>query len=235
MGLPPAPRASSACARRNASTCRRGPWRTGWPPRRPRRRGSRRSRSCRRWGRGARAAPSARPRVRPAGPRCRRSRPASSRGRRPTTRRTSPWPPRGRRAPAGRRGTRSPPVRAACAASTPCAGRAGRQGRRGRPAGRARPRTPAPARRDGRARVQATDEALRPRDSLLLGGLLLGAPLAGAVATLEALDAATGVDQLLTPGEERVALVAELDVEVGLGGARGERVAARAADGRLDV
>ena len=35
-----------------------------------------------------------------------------------------------------------------------------------------------------------------------------------AVALVEPLDAATGVDQLLLAGEERVALVAELDVEL---------------------
>ena len=56
------------------------------------------------------------------------------------------------------------------------------------------------------------------------------ARLALAVAALEALDAATGVHQLLLAGEERVALVAELDVELaGLGGPGGEGVAARAA------
>src|SRR5207237_897305 len=47
------------------------------------------------------------------------------------------------------------------------------------------------------------------------GPLLLLPP--GAVAALEALDAPAGVDQLLLAGEERVALVAELDVEVGHG------------------
>ena len=52
--------------------------------------------------------------------------------------------------------------------------------------------------------------ALRVRASLLGG---LGA-LALAVAALEALDATTAVHQLLLAGEERVALVAELDVEL---------------------
>ena len=37
--------------------------------------------------------------------------------------------------------------------------------------------------------------------------------LALAVALVEALDAATGVDQLLLAGEERVALVAQLDLQ----------------------
>ena len=62
------------------------------------------------------------------------------------------------------------------------------------------------------------------------------AALALAVAALEALDAATGVDQLLLAGEEGVALVAELDVELAaLGRAGGERVAARADDGDVVV
>lgn len=39
--------------------------------------------------------------------------------------------------------------------------------------------------------------------------------LALAVALVEALDAATGVDQLLLAGEERVAFVAELECQVG--------------------
>ncbi len=41
-----------------------------------------------------------------------------------------------------------------------------------------------------------------------------GRPCAGRTGAVEALDAATGVDQLLLAGEERVALVAELDVEL---------------------
>src|SRR3954447_13658491 len=49
--------------------------------------------------------------------------------------------------------------------------------------------------------------AVEPRRSLLGG-------LAVAVALVEALHAATGVDQLLLAGEERVALVAELDVQL---------------------
>src|SRR5690606_34215656 len=50
-----------------------------------------------------------------------------------------------------------------------------------------------------------------------------------AVTLLETLDATTAVDQLLLAGEERVALVAELDVHVARLGAPGlERVAARA-------
>ena len=64
----------------------------------------------------------------------------------------------------------------------------------------------------------------------------LAGALALAVALVEALDAAAGVDQLLLAGEERVALIAELDVQLTrLGGARRERVAARAAHGGLAV
>src|SRR5688500_14685213 len=63
--------------------------------------------------------------------------------------------------------------------------------------------------------------------------VLLALPLA--VATLEALDPATGVDQLLLAGEEGMALVAELDVEIALGRAGGERVAAGATHRRLGV
>src|SRR5215212_2039985 len=61
-------------------------------------------------------------------------------------------------------------------------------------------------------------------------GLLLGLTLPGAVPALEALDPATGVDELLLAGEEGVALVAQLDPQLGLDRAGGERVAAGAAD-----
>ena len=65
-------------------------------------------------------------------------------------------------------------------------------------------------------------------------GLLLG--LARSVALVEALDAATGVDQLLLAGEVRVALVAEFDEKIAtLGAARREGVAARALDVRVCV
>src|SRR5436190_1677756 len=63
-----------------------------------------------------------------------------------------------------------------------------------------------------------------------LGGLLA---LGGAA--LEALDAAAGVHELLAPRVERVAVRADLDVQLGLGRARGELVAARAAHVGLDV
>src|SRR6187397_815926 len=60
--------------------------------------------------------------------------------------------------------------------------------------------------------------------------------LAGAVALVEALDTATGINQLLLAGVEGVALVAKLDVLLArLGGAGGERVAARALDGHFVV
>ena len=54
-------------------------------------------------------------------------------------------------------------------------------------------------------------------------------------AALEALDAPTGVDQLLAAGVERMAGRADLDVDLGLGRARHELVAARAADVSFDV
>src|ERR1700735_4630991 len=63
--------------------------------------------------------------------------------------------------------------------------------------------------------------------------LWLALPLA--VAALEALHPATGVNQLLLAGEEGVALVAQFDVEVGLGGVGDERVPARALDRGVDV
>src|SRR5215218_10438559 len=54
-------------------------------------------------------------------------------------------------------------------------------------------------------------------------------------AALEALDPAAGVDQLLLAGIERMALRADLDVQLGLGRARVELVPARAAHVREDV
>src|SRR5947209_17431126 len=52
---------------------------------------------------------------------------------------------------------------------------------------------------------------------------------------LEALHPATGVDQLLAPGVERMARCADLHVDLGLRRARGELVAARAGDVGFDV
>src|SRR5687768_7727244 len=64
----------------------------------------------------------------------------------------------------------------------------------------------------------------------------VSATLARAVALVEALDAATGVDQLLLAGEVRVALVAELDTQVpGLRALCGEGVATGALDGQVGV
>src|SRR5436305_1659791 len=54
-------------------------------------------------------------------------------------------------------------------------------------------------------------------------------------AALEAIDPPTRVDQLLTPGVERVAVGADLDVDLRLGRARRELVAAGAAHVGLDV
>ena len=65
------------------------------------------------------------------------------------------------------------------------------------------------------------------------GGLLFGLALGGAA--LETVDAATGVDELLATRVERVAVRADLHVDLGLRGARLELVAARAADVRLDI
>jgi len=56
--------------------------------------------------------------------------------------------------------------------------------------------------------------------------LLRGRALALAVTALEALDAATGVNQLLLTGVEGVALGAQFDVHLRLRGAGDERVPA---------
>src|SRR5207245_11665931 len=69
---------------------------------------------------------------------------------------------------------------------------------------------------------------IAPGSSARIGALVRAAPLGGAA--LEPLDAATGVDQLLAAGVERVALGADLHVELGFGGARRELVAAGAAN-----
>src|SRR5882672_10764480 len=52
---------------------------------------------------------------------------------------------------------------------------------------------------------------------------------------LEALDASAGIDQLLLARVERVARGADLDVQLGLGGTRRERVPAAAVHGGEDV
>src|SRR5512145_2104625 len=74
--------------------------------------------------------------------------------------------------------------------------------------------------RDSRSGIMPSPEATR---SLCVSGYFLGLGVAGvaglgeralAVALLETLDTTAGVDDLLFPGEERVALVAELDVHV---------------------
>src|SRR3954452_2644845 len=63
----------------------------------------------------------------------------------------------------------------------------------------------------------------------------LGARGALGGAALEALDATARVDQLLAAGVERVAVRADLDVDLRLRRARRELVAARAAHVSLDV
>src|SRR6476646_10672411 len=72
----------------------------------------------------------------------------------------------------------------------------------------------------------AWDTALRGRARCALGLL---------EAALEALDAAARVQQLLLAGVERVARGADLDVQLGLGGTRRERVPAATVHGREDV
>jgi hypothetical protein len=71
------------------------------------------------------------------------------------------------------------------------------------------------------------------RASLQLSALALRCRLGGAA--LEAFDAATGVDELLLAGVERVALRAKFNVHLGLGGTRDEGVPAAAGDSGFDV
>ena len=52
---------------------------------------------------------------------------------------------------------------------------------------------------------------------------------------LETLDAATGIDQLLLAGVERMALAANLDVDLRLGVTGVEHVAAGAGDGSVHI
>src|SRR5205823_8611648 len=92
------------------------------------------------------------------------------------------------------------------------------------PSARRRAVGPARSRRPARAGPWPARPPLRLGGRLALGG-----------AALEALDAAAGVNELLAPGVERMAVRADLDVQLGLGRARGELVAAGAADVRLDV
>src|ERR1019366_1424818 len=122
------------------------------------------------------------------------------------------------------------PARSACGAAWRATSAVQRRARRrGRP-GRPRARRALRRARRGSHRVIPSGGAARRGSALRGAGLALRA-----VATLEALDASTGVDQLLLAGEERVALVAQLDVQVRLGRARLEGVPARAAHGGLDV
>src|SRR5687768_15998203 len=81
---------------------------------------------------------------------------------------------------------------------------------------------------------------LASRTCMLLVEPDLSAPVAALAAlfrraALEPLDAAAGVDELLAARVERVAVRADLDVQLGLRRARGELVAARAPDAGLDV
>jgi hypothetical protein len=67
---------------------------------------------------------------------------------------------------------------------------------------------------------------------MLWRGRALGSRLL-AIAFIEAIDAPSGVDQLLFPGKERVASRADFDVEVTFAGL--ERFAARAGNGYINV
>src|SRR4051812_32996856 len=75
--------------------------------------------------------------------------------------------------------------------------------------------------------------SMRPRE--LRGKAAGGLPAAAGLTAAETLDAATGVDQLLTAGVERMAVRADLDVGLRLRRTRGELVAAGTAHVRLDV
>src|SRR5690606_29515514 len=83
---------------------------------------------------------------------------------------------------------------------------------------------------DVRVRVRLRRRALRrPRDGRGGSGRLPGVLLA------EALDASRGVHELLLPGEERVAVGADIEVEFAHRGARLPAVAAGALHGRGGV
>ena len=94
---------------------------------------------------------------------------------------------------------------------------------------------------DGAQLVLTRTSSVSSRERTKGGGRLEGLRLRSArlgllgVAALEALDAATGVDELLLAGEEGVALVAQLDASWLTWSTGGERVAARAGDGRVAV
>ena len=62
-----------------------------------------------------------------------------------------------------------------------------------------------------------------------------GLQLLAAKAAIEAVHTAAGIDQLLLAGVERVALRADFHVDLGLGGAGLDDVAARAGDGAVNV
>ena len=173
---------------------------------------------------------------------------SSARSRSPASRRARPRRARsagaGRggaawRSPAGRSRPRSRPARLASRAPS---GRAARRRAcaRPRPSWRrrasSRPRAP-PDRPRGASRWALSSPspfASRPAGRTVGIGLLGGPGLRRVQAALghpalEALDAPTGVHQLLPARVERVAVGAHLDVELLVGGARDELVAARAA------
>src|SRR5207247_486231 len=90
-----------------------------------------------------------------------------------------------------------------------------------------------PARRAEPSARRRADEWARRPSLPRRAGRALAATLGGAA--LEALDATARVNQLLAPGVEGVAVGADLDVQLGLGRARMELVAARAAHVGVDV
>src|SRR3954451_8222444 len=75
--------------------------------------------------------------------------------------------------------------------------------------------------------------SMRPRE--LRGETLVRLRAAARLTAAETLDAAAGVDQLLTAGVERVAVRADFDVDLRLRRTSGELVAAGTAHVRLDV
>ena len=125
-------------------------------------------------------------------------------------------PPRDRRRPR------------ACSGAA-CARRRPRSRRRASSRPRARP---------GRRRARRAERRASPVGQRAVIGHVsacFGRQRGRGLAALEALDAAAGVDELLPARVERVAVGADLDVDLGLGRARRELVAAGAADVGLDV
>src|SRR3954447_22947305 len=131
------------------------------------------------------------------------------------------------------RGARPPPCRGPPGGSARAAARGPRRPRSRRRAS-SRPRAP-PARRRARPSAPSGRRLAGGSRAWQAGWLALVAAGAAGGAALEALHAATRVDQLLLARVERVAVRADLHVDLGLGRAGRELVAAGAADVSLDV